>query len=754
MGRRGSVVQAAYEKFVTGCVFSVFVVTGDSAAQAQSPTRLDPITVEAPRSGSSRPQRRDEQQSAGEQQDARAQQETANGPVQGYVATRSATGTKTDTPLKETPQSVTVVTADQIKDQGAKTVQESLRYVPGAFADAYGPDTRGDYPRVRGSDPNIYLDGTQAVNSWQFNEWRPDPYTLSRIEVLRGPSSVLYGAASTAGIINLVSKLPQAESYREIGVQYGSFNRKQIQTDMTGKLTPDGEWLYRLIGVFRDSDFQTDYVKDDRVLVQPAITWRPGNDTTWTLMGFYQKDKTGSSSQFLPHEGTLFPGPNGTLPVNRFAGTPGFDRNETESASVSSLFEHRFSENFKLRQNTRFLHTDGIDHTTYPNTSDRSVFPSDLNFPFTDATRQSILRRIWMNHPTRNSLTSDTHAEFNFLTGPVSHKILTGFDYRMLTDRGENGFADDLTPFNLYAPVYHSITPPPLTPYDGTRQRQSGFYIQDQMRLGQWIAVVGGRRDRLESELEGAPKQNDTATTSRVGLMYELPGGLTPYVSWAQSFNPIFGANICVDGYCKPKTGELKEVGFKYNPWAGLAINAALYDITEENRESYNNGDPEGRATQLGKVHIRGGELEVIGSITRDIDIIGAYSYTEAKVVQGDFAGSRVETVPLHQASLWAKHRFSLFGMPGFVVGAGARFIGESWATGLSPYTNAVETITTSSYMLFDAMLGYENDKWRLQINAMNLTDKRHVTTCLINGRGDCFYGQSRTVLGTLTYKF
>jgi iron complex outermembrane receptor protein len=747
MGQRGAVVQTACVKFVAGCVFSVSVVTSHSAAQAQSPTiRLDPINVEGTRSGSS-PQGQDGQQGAG------GQQESAYGPVQGYVATRSATGTKTDTPLKETPQSVTVVTADQIKDQGAKTVQESLRYVPGAFADAYGPDTRGDYPRVRGSDPNIYLDGTQAVNAWQFNEWRPDPYTLSRIEVLRGPSSVLYGATSTAGIINLVSKLPQAESYREIGVQYGSFNRKQIHTDMTGKLTPDGEWLYRLIGVFRDSDFQTDYVKDDRVLVQPAITWKPGNDTTWTLMGFYQKDKTGSSNQFMPHEGTLFPGRNGTIPVNRFAGTPGFDRNETESASVSSLFEHRFSDNFKVRQNTRYLHTDGIDHITYPNTYSSPVSPNP-HFPFTDATRQSVYRYIWMKHPTRNSLTSDTHAEFNFLTGPVSHKVLTGFDYRMLTDRGENGFAEDLTPFNLYAPVYHSITPPPLTPYAGTRQRQSGFYIQDQMRLGQWIAVAGVRRDRLESELEGEPNQHDAATTGRVGLMYELPGGLTPYVSWAQSFNPIFGANVCVDGYCKPKTGELKEVGFKYNPWAGLAVNAALYDITEENRESYNNGDPEFRATQTGKVRIRGGEIEVIGSITRDIDIIAAYSYTDAKVVEGDFPGSRLETVPLHQASLWAKHRFSLFGMPGFVIGAGARYVGESWATGMSPYTSAVETITTPSYMLYDAMFGYENDKWRFQVNAMNLTDKTHVTTCLINGRGDCFYGQSRTVLGSLTYKF
>jgi iron complex outermembrane receptor protein len=198
--------------------------------------------------------------------------ESATGPVPGYLASRSATGIKTDTPLKEIPQSISVVTADRVTDQGVATVQQSLRYVPGVFADAYGPDSRGDYPRVRGSDPEIYLDGMRLANSGKFNEARLDPYMFSRIEVLRGPSSVLYGSTTTAGIINLVSKRPQEEAYREIGVQYGSFNRKQIQTDMTGKLTADGEWLYRFVGIARDSDTQTDFVKDDRVTIAPSIT--------------------------------------------------------------------------------------------------------------------------------------------------------------------------------------------------------------------------------------------------------------------------------------------------------------------------------------------------------------------------------------------------------------------------------------------------------------------------------------------------
>jgi iron complex outermembrane receptor protein len=670
---------------------------------------------------------------------AGARTETATGPVRGYLAGQSGTGTKTDTPLRETPQSITVVTADRITDQGALTVQESLRYVPGVFADAYGPDSRGDYPRIRGQDPNIYLDGTRVVNTFQFNEWRPDPYTLERIEVLRGPASVLYGDTSTAGLLNLVSKRPQAEAFNEIGVQYGSFNRKQVQLDSTGKVTKDGEWLYRFIGVFRDSGTQTDYVPDDRIVLAPSLTWRPTSNTNWTVLGTYQKDTTGSSTAFLPHEGTLFPGPNGLIPVRRFAGEPGFDKYQTETGAISSLFEHSFGDALKIRQNMRYTHVEGIYRTMYP---DLTIDPANPDSPFLDSSRRTVARSIWSRETVKDSLTSDSNAELKVLTGPVAHKLLFGVDYRELRERARSAFASDPTPFDLYAPVYTGVTPPALSPEPDLRQSQLGLYVQDQMRLGPWLAIVGLRQDYVTSDVVGSPVENTKATTGRAGLMYELPFGLTPYVSYAQSFNPNFGSGVCV-GVCAASRGEQVELGFKYNPFAGTAINGAVFDTVEKNRLATDpNGSP--FSIQTGKVRIRGAELEVISRVTPDLDLIGAYAYLNATVESGDNAGKRVETVPEQQASLWAKYRLTALGLQGVTVGGGVRYIGESW--------DGTDTIRTPDYTLFDAMIRYETGPWRFQVNASNLADKRHVTTCL--SRGDCFFGIGRTVLGSATYRF
>ena len=200
------------------------------------------------------------------------------------------------------------------------------------------PDSRGDYPRVRGSDPDIFLDGMRYSDAFQFNEPRIDPYTLSRVEVLRGPASMLYGATPIAGLINLISKRPLDVAKREVEVVYGSFDQKEFRTDLTGPLTPGGELLYRFIGVGRLANSQTDYVPDDRYVVNPSITWRPTAGTTWSLIGLQQKDSTGSSTAFLPHEGTRFPGPNGFIPVNRFTSEPIFDKYETTTSAITSLF--------------------------------------------------------------------------------------------------------------------------------------------------------------------------------------------------------------------------------------------------------------------------------------------------------------------------------------------------------------------------------------------------------------------------------
>ncbi|WP_050032623.1 TonB-dependent siderophore receptor [Bradyrhizobium sp. LTSP857] len=662
--------------------------------------------------------------------------ETATSHVYGYVATRSGTGTKTDTPLRETPQSISVVTADRVTDQGATNVQESLRYVPGVFADAYGADSRGDYPRIRGQDPNIYLDGTRVVNTFNFNEWRPEPYTLERIEVLRGPSSVLYGDTSTAGLLNLISKRPQAESANEIGVQYGSFNRKQVQLDSTGKLTKDGEWLYRFVGVFRDSNTQTDYVKDDRILLAPSLTWRPTNNTSWTVLGTYQKDTTGSTTAFLPHEGTLYPGPNGFIPVSRFTSEPGWDRYQTETGAVSSLFEHRFSDALTVRQNMRYAHVEGIYHGLYPD-----VYSNPDN-PFLDAERRTVARYIWARDSVKDNFTSDNNAELKFATGALLHKTLFGVDYRGYKERASSGSGYDATPFDLYAPVYTGVTPPTMSAEPDLRQSQLGLYAQDQLRLGPWLAVLGLRHDYVTSDTQGSPVEHYQATTGRAALMYELPFGVTPYVTYAQSFNPVFGSGVCAT-VCAPQRGEMVELGFKYNPTPGNAINGAIFDTTERNRLA---SDPDNPllSIQTGKVRIRGAELEVLTRVTPELDLIGAYTYLDARVESGDNAGKHVETVPGQQASLWAKYRLTLLGLPGVTLGGGVRYIGTSW--------DGTDTIRTPDYTLFDAMVRYETGPWRLQVNASNLFDKRHVTTCL--ARGDCFLGIGRTVLGSVTYRF
>jgi len=249
------------------------------------------------------------------------------------------------------------------------------------------------------------------------------------------------------------------------------------------------------------------------------------------------------------------------------------------------------------------------------------VDPSDPNFPFLDASRRTVARSIWSRETVKDSLTADSNAELKVLTGPVSHKLLFGADYRALGERARSGFGTDPTPFDLYAPVYTGVTAPALSAEPDLRQSQLGLYAQDQMRLGSWLAVVGLRQDYVTNDVQGSALEKTSATTGRAALMYELPFGLTPYVTYAQSFNPIFGGGICATT-CLAQRGEMVELGFKYNPMPGTGINGAIYDTIEKNRLA---ADPDNPllSIQTGQVRIRGAELEVISRVTPDLDLIG-----------------------------------------------------------------------------------------------------------------------------------
>ena len=660
--------------------------------------------------------------------------ERGDGPVEGYVAKRSVSATKTDTPIIETPQSISVITADRIRDQGSLTIQDSLRYVSGMRGEAYGFDSRGDFSLVRGVSPTIFLDGLQqSVGS--YTNTRTDPFTLERIEVIKGPSSMLYGQSSVGGLLNLVSKRPQAERRNELQLQYGSFDRKQIAFDSTGPLDDDGTLLYRVVAIGRDSQTQVDHTKDNRLVFMPSLTWRPNEQFEWTLMANVQKDDGGTTSGFLPHRGTVLSAPYGEIGSERFVSEPGFDEYDTEQKALTSQMSWRLDGTWTLRQNLRWQKSKVSYQTMY-------------GWPPVLGADDRTVNRVWsVSKPEVTIWTADHQAESRFDTGPLQHTALVGVDYRhAVTDsRSARGVA---TPLDLYDPVYGTFDPSGITLSDVPQQRavQKGLYVQDQVRLDRWLMTLGLRKDWAETRVEDGNRQKDDAVTGRVGLTYLFDNGVAPYISYSESFTPIIGLNTITQQSYKPLEGEQWELGIKYQPvGSNTLLTAAVFDLREKNRQMPDPANPLS-TIQAGEARVKGLELEGLVEVDPNWDLIATYSYLDSEVAKGPPAqqGKRIASVPEHMASLWSQHRFSVAGISGFSAGAGVRYVGASW--------DGTDSLKTPSTTLFDAMLGYAYQDWSFTLTATNLEDETYYTTCL--SRGDCFTGNRRTVVATASYSF
>lgn len=659
--------------------------------------------------------------------------ERGDGPVAGYVAKRSLGATKTDTLIVETPQSITVVTSELIRDQGSLTVQDSLRYVAGVRGEAYGFDSRGDSLLIRGASPTVFIDGLQKGVGY-YNNTRTDPYTLERIEVIKGPSSMLYGQSSVGGLLNLVSKRPQGERKNELELQYGSFERKQVAFDSTGPLDDESTLLYRVVAIQRDSDTQVDHTKDNRLLFMPSLTWRPNEQFEWTLLANVQKDDGGTTSAFLPHRGTVLGAPFGEIGSDRFVSEPGFDEYDAEQKAITSLMSWRLDETWTLRQNLRWQKSKVSYQTMYG-------WP-----PVLGADDRTVNRVYSVSKPEVTIWTADHQAESRFDTGALQHTLLLGVDYQhSVTDaRSAFGLA---TPLDYYAPVYGTFDPSVVSLSDDPQQRvsQKGLYVQDQIRYQNWLMTLGLRKDWADTRVEAGTRQEDDAVTTRLGLIYLFENGLAPYISYSESFSPIIGLNPETLQSYKPLEGEQWEIGVKYQPpGSNTLLTAAVFDLREKNRQIVGSS-PRGGA-QAGETQAKGLELEGLVEVTPEWNLIASYTYLDSEVLEGEVEqqGARIESVPEHMASLWTQHRFSIAGIPGFRAGAGVRYVGASW--------DGIDSLKTPSTTLFDAMLGYAYEDWEFTLNATNLEDETYYTTCL--SRGDCFIGNRRTVVATASYNF
>lgn len=655
------------------------------------------------------------------------------------IAESAVTATKTDTPLVETPQAISVVTSDLFTDRGARNFQETLRYSAGVTADAWGLDTRSDASSIRGLDPVQYLDGMRRL--YNFSPMaRPEVYGLERVEVLRGPSSVLYGAGATGGIINAISKRPDFQGAGEVGLQIGNFNRKQLQGDITGTLGDSGHLAGRLVGVVRDSGMQTDEIDDDRIYIAPSLTWR-GERTNLTVLASYQRDRTASSQQFLPVAATLKAPPGRKLDVSTFLGDKDFDKLDARMTSVAVLFDHTFNDMVTWRSNLRYIDSETEFRELFPDTY------SNPDYPFIDADGRVLNRLSYGVKPHDRILTSDNSLQFNFATGAFQHLLLAGVDYTGFREESST-FSGMATPIDIYNPVSTGVTVPEYQRLPDQRTTQTGVYVQDQIRYADRVSLVlGARRDRAVSETEGLPDQTDNATTYRVGLIGEVGANVSPYVSYTESFLPVPGQDFYGNAF-EPMRGHQVETGVKWQPARNALFTVAAYRITETNRQT-NDPDNVLNVVQTGEIESEGVELEGAYSFDKDMTLTFSFSHNDAKVTKSNFApevGQRLNDTPQDLVSLWLAKGFQVGADMRLRTGLGGRYVGSTISTG------ATSVVRTPSYALADALLELQMPQWSVALNVTNLFDKEYFAPC--RNFGDCFSGNSRTIIGTVSYRF
>lgn len=681
--------------------------------------------------------------------------ESAYGPVDGYVATRSASATKTDTPILEIPQAINVVTADQVAVQGARNLTQALRYTPGLSTGGFTDrNVIADEITSRGFAPTpLYLDGAYMPYAGSLGGApQIDPYTLERIEVLKGPSSVLFGQNQPGGLINMVSKRPTSEQRSQVKLGAGSYNRVNGAFDSSGALDEQKEFTYRLVGLAKKGNEQVAHTNTERTLLAPSLTWSANDSTSLTLLAQIQRDDGLADYQALPRVGSLDRGPTGQhIKRDFFTGDSRYNDYKRDQYILGYDFRHDFSDDLSYRSTARY--TDVRDQ--YKGFYLRSFVSDDAGV--VDQTRANRVKLDWRQHNT--AYTVDNNLEYTFNTGALQHTTLAGVDYRHFSRKYDGYNAYNVLPIDLYGKNNYdtsSVTPVLDTKWDNTI-RQTGVYLQDQIRLDQWILTVGGRQDWAEIDNKDllahtVSSQRDNQFTARVGLTYVTDFGLAPYVSYSESFLPTLGTAAPERGgkAFDPTEGEQYEVGVKYQPFDKTLITASVFQIKQKNVLTGDTEYPQYSA-QNGEVRSRGIELEAKSSLD-NIDVLAAATYIDSiytKSTYGD-QGNRSEAIAPVSASLWVDYHFTQATIDGLTFGAGARY------TGRKPGDSA-NSFDVPAFVVYDTTVSYDLGKLdrglrglRTSLNVQNLFDREYVSDC--NYSFGCYYGQERVASVEMTY--
>lgn len=673
----------------------------------------------------------------------------------------AAFANKSGIPLIETPQSVSVITRDQIDLLNFVDAQQAVRYTSGVFGENYGPDLRYDFFTVRGFTPKQYIDGLAVPVSTTIYSSGLDLYGFETFELLKGPASVLYGNAPPGGIYNETSRRPSRVFDGEIQAKYGNDDYKSLAATFGG---PVGDVIdTRITGLYLDRGAERDHVSANRFLIAPTAAIHIGPSTTLTALTYYQRDKVrGDTNGFLPVYGTLLPNPNGRIDRDTNLGDPD-NLYKRRQFGIGFDLVHKFSNQIAFHSVGRWSkYRERVPTGVYGG----GGFVDVIGGPFGDGIPddyRTVQQYNFSYAEDVEAVAIDNRVSAKFEGAGMTHELLVGVDYRKVDNESGFGFVFG-NQIDAYDPVY--LPQPTPEPGYGIRFsdiqiKQTGIYVQDHIGIGNFFVTVNGRKDWLHTH-NFAPvveqSSSQSKTTYRVGANYVLESGFAPYISYATSFEPVLGTDSVTLRPFKPSTGNQIEGGIKYNG-AGLPsdvkvfASAAVFKIVQKDVVQTAPSITPVFGTQVGEVKVWGYELEFVTRIRDQLSINGSYSYNNSEVTESSTAaevGAELPTTPKHKLSLFADYTLQNGPAAGLGFGFGGRYTSKS-AGGLpGPFSPVI--YFGESATLFDAIIHYDRPGWRFAINGSNIFDKTYVARC--SGPAGCTYGAGRQVIATVTKRF
>lgn len=627
-----------------------------------------------------------------------------------YRVPNSSTATKTDTPLRDIPQSIQIVPQQVIRDQGANQLKDVVRNVSGVIrADDFAGT--GDGFAIRGfQSPNILRDGFRGSQFVSAFSSLAEPANVEQVEVLKGPASILYGTLEPGGIINIVTKKPLSDPYYSAEFSVGSFSFYQPQFDLSGPLNRDKSLLYRLNGVYENSSSFRDFTQIERYFIAPVLSWQISDQTKLTFNLDYVNDERPFDSGLV-----AFGDGVADVPISRRLGEPD-DFRRYENLGLGYLLEHNFSADWKLRNTFRADFSEVKTQAFRPRGLDETTGILEREFRTTEGQRRSF------------SLQTDLTGQFK--TGSIDHQLLLGVELNRIQEDESGRRIRPFAPIDIFNPVYGAPIPanPPVFFDTAVRLDALGIYLQDQITLLENLKVLmGGRFDVIHNETTDnlfteTVTQTDTAFSPRVGIVYQPIEPISLYASYSRSFAPNVGFVDLDNNPLPPERGTQFEVGIKAELIPGrLSAALAAYDLTKTNVAITDPRD-EDFSIAAGKIKSQGIELDVSGEILPGWKIIGSYAYTDARVTEGDEflpAGNRPASIPRHSASLWSTYEIQSGPLQGLGFGAGLFYVGERQGD----FDN---TFRLPSYLRTDVALFYRRDNWQVSLNVQNLFDIRY----------------------------